>query len=75
MRVVIRDKLAGVDVPLDVRGFIGTVWAQYMTSLRQARGIESDDYADAVETLDDMLCYDLHTAAIRPRGYPDPRPV
>ena len=55
MRVVIRDKLAGVDVPLDVRGFIGTVWAEYMTLLRQARGIESDDYAGAVETLDDML--------------------
>jgi hypothetical protein len=55
VRVVIRDKLAGVDVPLDVRGFIGTVWAEYMTLLRQARGIESDDYVDAVETLDDML--------------------
>jgi len=55
VRVVIRDKLAGVDVPFDVRGFIGTVWAEYMTLLRQARGIESDDYVDAVETLDDML--------------------
>ena len=52
---VIRDKLAGVDIPFDVRGFIGTVWAEYMTLLRQARGIESDDYVDAVETLDDML--------------------
>ena len=55
VRIVIRDKLAGVEVPLDVRGFIGTVWAEYMTLLRQARGIESDDYVDAVKTLDDML--------------------
>ncbi len=38
VRIVIRDKLAGVEVPLDVRGFIGTVWAEYMTLLRQARG-------------------------------------
>lgn len=55
VRVLIRDKLAGVDVPLDVRGFIGTVWAEHMTLLRQAGGIEGDDYAEAVKIMDDML--------------------
>ena len=55
VRVLIRAKLAGVDVPLDVRGFIGTVWAEYMTLLRQARGTQSDDYAAAVKAMDDML--------------------
>lgn len=55
VRALIRDKLAGVDVPSDVRGFIGTVWSEYMTLLRQARGINSNDYLDAVRTLVDLL--------------------
>jgi hypothetical protein len=53
--VLIRDKLAGVDVPFDVRAFIGTVWADYLTQLRVADGADSDSYAAAVKTMDDML--------------------
>jgi hypothetical protein len=55
VRVLIRAKLAGIDVPLDVRGFIATVWAEYMTLLRQAKGTQSDSYTAAVKTMDDML--------------------
>lgn len=55
VRVLIRAKLAGVDVPFEVRSFIGTVWAEYMTLLRQAKGTQSDDYAAAVKAMDDTL--------------------
>ena len=34
---LIRDKLSGIDVPFDIRVFIGTVWADYLTRLRQVR--------------------------------------
>lgn len=55
VRVLIRDKLAGVDVPFDVRAFIGTVWADYLTRLRATDGADSDSYTAAVTTMDDML--------------------
>jgi hypothetical protein len=55
VRVLIRDKLAGVDIPFDLRAFIGTVWADYLTRIRQSDGPESDCYAVAVQTMDDML--------------------
>ena len=55
VRGLIRDKLAGADIPFDVRAFIGTVWADYLTRLRQTEGTRSDSYVAAVKTLDDML--------------------
>ena len=42
VRVLVRDKLAGVDIPFDVRAFVGTVWAEYLTQLRQAEGMHSE---------------------------------
>ena len=38
VRVLIRDKLSGIDVPFDIRVFIGTVWADHLTRLREAEG-------------------------------------
>jgi Protein of unknown function (DUF1631) len=55
VRVLIRDKLAGVEIPFDVRAFAGTVWAEYLMRIRQTEGSESDSYAAAVQTMDDML--------------------
>ena len=55
VRALIRDKLAGVDIPLDVRAFIGTVWSEYLTRIRQTDGSGGDAYAAAVQTMDDML--------------------
>jgi Protein of unknown function (DUF1631) len=55
VRVLIRDKLAGVDIPFNVRAFIGTVWADYLTRTRQADGPSSDAYTAAAQTVDDML--------------------
>ena len=55
MRVLIRDKLAGVEVPFDVRAFAGTVWAECLMRIRQTEGSESDSDAAAVQTMDNML--------------------
>jgi hypothetical protein len=55
VRVLIRDKLSGIDVPFDIRTFVGTVWADYMTSVRLAEGVTSDAYALSVKIMDDML--------------------
>jgi hypothetical protein len=55
VRVLVRDKLAGLTIPFDIRAFVGSVWADYLTQLRQADGMHSDGYAGAVKTLDDML--------------------
>ena len=55
VRVLIRDKLSGINVPFDIRTFLGTVWADYMTRLRLAEGVKSDAYAASVKVMDDML--------------------
>src|SRR5437764_714473 len=55
VRALIRDKLAGVDIPFDVRAFVGTVWAEYLTLTRQTEGSGSHTYATAVHTMEDML--------------------
>ncbi len=55
VRMLIRDKLAGADVSFDVRAFVGTVWADYLTRLRMTDGADGDSYAAAVKTIDDML--------------------
>jgi len=55
VRVLIRDKLSGINVPFDIRTFVATVWADYMTSVRLAHGVQSDAYAASVKVMDDML--------------------
>jgi hypothetical protein len=55
VRALLRDKLAGVDVPFEVRGFVETTWADYMAGVRRDHGEESDGWKEAVKTLDDML--------------------
>jgi hypothetical protein len=55
VRVLVRDKLAGLDIPFDVRAFVGTVWVDNLTRLREAEGTQSDSYAAAVKSLDDLL--------------------
>ena len=41
--------------PFEIRVFIGTVWADYLTRLRQVEGTRSDAYVSAVKIMDDML--------------------
>jgi hypothetical protein len=51
----LRDRLAGVDVPFEVRGFIETTWADHMAQQRRDHGPDSAEWNAAVGTLDDML--------------------
>ena len=55
VRAYLRGKLAGVDVPVEVRGFVETTWADHMSRLRVEHGEDSDAWKEAVKTLDDML--------------------
>lgn len=55
VRAFLRDRLAGLDVPFEVRGFIETVWADHLSALRREHGEDSDEWNGAVRTLDDML--------------------
>ena len=51
----IRDKLAGLQVPFDVRSFAETVWVDYVTSLVDKDGVQGQSVQAALRTLDDML--------------------
>lgn len=51
----LRDRLAGVDVPFDVRAFVETVWADHLAALRRDHGPDSAEWANGVRTLDEML--------------------
>src|SRR5450631_890073 len=55
VRVLIRDKLAGLDVPFDVRAFNETVWADYLTEIRSTQGAGSAEWQTAVQTLDELM--------------------
>ena len=55
VRAFMRDRLAGLEVPFEVRGFAETTWADYMAKVRSEQGEDSDAWKDAVKTLDDML--------------------
>src|SRR6202171_2809073 len=55
VRALIRDKLAGRNLPFDVRSFSETTWAEYLTSLRVQGGTQSDDWHGAGRRLDDLL--------------------
>lgn len=55
VRILIRERLAGLAVPFDVHSFIETTWADYLTMLRGRDGNDSPAYLDAVETIDNLL--------------------
>ena len=50
-----RDRLAGLELPLEVRSFAETVWADYLGDLRARHGEDSDAWRRALTTLDDLL--------------------
>ncbi len=52
---LVRDRLAGLQLPMDVRMFAETAWADYLTLLRQQHGEDSDAYRSALQTIDDLL--------------------
>ena len=55
VRTLVRDKLTGISVPFEVRAFAETVWADYLTQLRERDGPESETWQSGVKTLDDLL--------------------
>ena len=55
VRALLRDRLAGLDIPFEVRSFIDTIWADYLAGLRRERGVDSPPWNAALATLDDML--------------------
>jgi hypothetical protein len=55
VRALIRDKLAGLELPFDVRAFTETIWADHLTSIRKQDGAESEAWRHAAYTLDDLL--------------------
>ncbi len=55
VRVLLRDRLAGLDVPFEVRAFIETIWADYLAALRKEHGADSSPTNAALATLDDTL--------------------
>ncbi len=54
-RAFVRDRLAGLDLPFEVRSFAETTWADYLAALRAAHGETSAQWLGAVGALDDLL--------------------
>ncbi len=54
-RALVRDRLAGLDLPLEVRNFAETTWADHMGDIRARDGEASDAWKAAQATLDDLL--------------------
>ena len=55
VRVVLRDRLAGLALPFDVRSFAESVWADHLTAIRAVYGEHSNEWQAAMVTLDDLL--------------------
>ncbi len=51
----LRDRLAGLEIPFEVRSFTETVWADHLVAIRRELGPDSPEWNAAVQTLDDML--------------------
>jgi hypothetical protein len=55
VRVALRDRLAGMALPFEVRSFAETLWADHLTVIRTTYGENSDAWKAAMVTLDDLL--------------------
>jgi uncharacterized protein DUF1631 len=55
VRALVRDKLAGLELPFQVRTFAETIWADYLTTLRKSDGANGDGSQAALGTLDELL--------------------
>ena len=52
---IVRDRLAGTNLPFEVRSFVETVWTDYLTGLHRDPGPQSDAWDAGLATLGDML--------------------
>ena len=55
VRGLIRDRMAGSDVPAAIRTFVETTWADYLTLLRKEHGEHGVAASEALRTLEDLL--------------------
>ncbi|HEY3177926.1 MAG TPA: DUF1631 family protein [Casimicrobiaceae bacterium] len=55
VRGLVRDRLAGMDVPAPIRSFVESTWADYLTLLRKEQGEHSVAASEALRTLEDLL--------------------
>ena len=55
VRALVRNRLAGSDLPFHVRAFACSVWASHLKQVRQSEGPASTAFAEATQTLDDLL--------------------
>jgi hypothetical protein len=55
VRALLRDRLAGLDLPFEVRTFTETIWSDYLTGLRKDHGADREAFHGALRTLDDLL--------------------
>ena len=55
VRALVRDKLAGLELPFQVRTFAETIWADYLTTLRKSGGVDGDASRGALGTLEELL--------------------
>jgi hypothetical protein len=63
----VRDKLAGIDVPFEVRSFTETVWADYLADLRKQEGSGGPGLAKGLKTVDDLCGASRRRSARRRR--------
>jgi len=54
-RASVRDRLAGTEMPFEVRSFIETTWSEYLADLHRQHGEGSEPWNSALATLDDLL--------------------
>ncbi len=55
VRALVRDRLAGLEMPFEVRTFAETIWADYLTAMRKRDGADSGPARAALATLDELL--------------------
>jgi len=55
VRALVRDRLAGLEPPFEVRTVAETIWADYLTKVRKRDGADSGGAQAALGTLDELL--------------------
>ena len=55
VRALLRDRLAGLDLPFEVRTFTETIWSDYLTALRKDHSADREAWQSALRILDDLL--------------------
>ncbi len=55
VRSLLRDRLAGLEVPFEIRSFAETLWADHLAAIHATEGTDSESWRMALATLDDLL--------------------